>query len=288
MTIERQIWNANFVFFGGSTGMGLAAAKETARRGGNVLIVGRGEDAGQAAVAQVRAAGATSAAFLRADISTLEGMATAAAGVKAWRGELHGVVHTAMAVVVGKQLTVDGLEFAFALQYMARAVLNRLLADALARSGDGRIVFVSGNVPALFMPPLGDLQFERRKWGHMKSVMGTHLLGHLHIQEATRLWAGRPVTLTAVCVGPTRTKVMSDPRMPLLMRVMGRFGTTPEASAVNIVRALTVHSAAGIAGAKLPRPKAYVPERIALDAADAARLWSITSEIAAVRGVALP
>ncbi|POD70924.1 hypothetical protein BKM17_23810 [Pseudomonas syringae group genomosp. 3] len=288
MTLERQIKNANFVFFGGSTGMGLATAKEIGRRGGNVLIVGRGEEAGQQAVRQVRVAGAASAEFLQADLSTLKGMVAAADGVKAWRSDLHGIVHTAMAAVVGKHITVDGLEFAFALQYLARAVLNRLLADNLASSGDGRVIFVSGNVPEMFMPPLDDLQFERRKWGHMKSVMGTHLLGHLHIQEATRLWSNRPVTLAAVCVGPTKTKAMSDPRMPLLMRVLGKFGTTPEASAVNIVRALTADSTVEIAGAKLPKPKHYVPEQIALDSEYAVRLWSITSDIVTSRGFKLP
>jgi hypothetical protein len=147
-------------------------------------------------------------------------------GVTAWRGGLHGIVHTAMAAVIGKQMTADGLEFAFALQYLARAVLNRLLSDA--------------------------------------------------------------ITFTAVCVGATDTKVMRDPLMPLLMRILGRFGTTPEASTVNIVRALTANSAAEIAGAKLPKPKLYAPERIALKSGDAAKLWTITSEIATSRGVSLP
>ncbi|WOB50329.1 SDR family NAD(P)-dependent oxidoreductase [Xanthomonas hydrangeae] len=288
MIIERKIQQSNFVFFGGSTGMGLATAVEIARRAGNVLTVGRSEAAGQAAVTRLLAEGAASAEFLQADVSTLDGMAAAAQGVKAWRAELHGLVHTAMSASVGKQITVDGLEFAFALQYLARAVLNRLLAENLARSGDGRVVLVSGNVPAFFMPPLDDLQFERRKWAHMKSVMGTHLLGHLHIQEASQRWKDLPITLTAICVGPTKTKVMSDPRMPLLMRIMGRFGTTPEASAVNIVRALTVSSAAQIDGSKLPKPKAFVAERIDLDTTLATKLWSITSEIASRRAIALP
>lgn len=268
--------------------MGLATAIEIARRGGNILIVGRGTDAGSAAVEQVRAAGATSASYLQADLSTVAGMHAAAQGVSAWRSQLHGIVHTAMSAAVGKQVTTDGLEFAFALQYLARAALNRLLADSLARSGDGRVVFVSGNVPNFFMPPLDDLQFERRKWGHMKSVMGTHLLGHLHVQEATKRWTDRPIALTAVCVGPTKTKVMSDPRMPLLMRIMGRLGTTPEASSVNIVRALTAGSAAGIAGTKLPKPGSYRTERIDLGSDDAATLWSITSDITSSRGVVLP
>ncbi len=71
----------------------------------------------------------------------------------AWRPELHGVMQTAMAAFKGKQLTADGFEFAFALQYFASVVLNRRLVDRLAASGDGRIVHIAGNAPASFNPP---------------------------------------------------------------------------------------------------------------------------------------
>lgn len=280
MSAERQVRDGNFVFFGGSTGIGRAAAIEIGRRGGNVLIVGRGKAAGEAAVADIKAAGATSAAFVQRDLSTIGGMTAAAKGVKAWKSELHGVMHTAMAAFDGKQLTADGLEFSFALQYLARAVLNRLLVDELAASGDGRVVHIAGNVPTFFMPDLDDLQFERRKWGFFKAVLGTHLLGFLHIEEANRQWRDRPVTLAAACVGSTKTKSMSDPAMPLIMRLMGLFGTAPEASARNAVRLLTEANAQDARGAVLRNPKTFRPEPIALDEAKAAKLWAITTDLA--------
>ena len=186
---ERNVANANFVYFGGSTGIGRAAAIELGRRGASVLIVGRGREAGEAAAGAVKAAGASSADFLAGDLSTVAGITAVAEGVRAWRPELHGVMHTAMAAFTGKQITADGFEFAFALQYFARAALNRLLVDRLAASGDGRIVHIAGDAPAFFMPDLDDLQFERRKWTFFKAVLGTHLLGFLHIQEAAKRWA---------------------------------------------------------------------------------------------------
>jgi NAD(P)-dependent dehydrogenase (short-subunit alcohol dehydrogenase family) len=125
---ERRVSGGNYVFFGGSTGIGHAAAVELGRRGANVLIVGRGREAGEVAVEAVRAAGGE-AAFLSADLSNLRGVKAAAEGVIAWRPVLHGVMHTAMAAFKGKTLTADGLEFAFALQYMARAALNRALSN---------------------------------------------------------------------------------------------------------------------------------------------------------------
>lgn len=284
---ERSVENLNFVFFGGSSGIGRAAAIELGRRKANVLIVGRSAEAGQATVAAVKAAGTASADFLSGDLSSIAGIAAVAEGVRGWKPELHGVLHTAMAAFRGRQVTSDGLEFAFALQYFARAALNRLLVDRLEASGDGRIVHIAGNVPTSFMPDLDDLQFERRKWGFFKSIFGTHLLGFLHIQEAARRWKDRPVTIAAVCVGTTKTKTMSDPAMPLAMRLLGTFSTSPEKSAVNAVTLLTKASIADADGAILRNPKHYRPEPLALDPADATRLWAITEQIALKGGMTL-
>lgn len=284
---ERNVANANFVYFGGSTGIGRAAAIELGRRGASVLIVGRGREAGEAAAGAVKAAGASSADFLAGDLSTVAGITAVAEGVRAWRPELHGVMHTAMAAFTGKQITADGFEFAFALQYFARAALNRLLVDRLAASGDGRIVHIAGDAPAFFMPDLDDLQFERRKWTFFKAVLGTHLLGFLHIQEAAKRWAQLPVTISATCVSSTKTKAMSDPAMPLVMRIIGLFGTSPEVSATNSVRLLTEVAARDANGAVLRNPKRYSPDRLSLDAADAAKLWELTGRLARERGLTL-
>jgi len=288
MNAERSVTGANLVFFGGSTGIGRAAAIELGRRGASILIVGRGREAGEAAVASIKAAGAASAEFLAGDLSTITGIAAVADAVRAWKPQLHGVMHTAMAAFKGKQLTTDGLELSFALQYFARAALNRLLVDRLAASGDGRIVHIAGNVPLSFMPDLDDLQFKQRKWSFFKSILGPHLLGFLQIQEATKRWQGKPVTIAASCVGSTKTKAMSDPSMPLVMRLMGAFGARPEVSAENAVRLLTQASIKDADGAVLRAPKRYRPERLAMDSAQAARLWEITRAIAETKRLTLP
>lgn len=288
MANEREVADGNFLFFGGTSGIGRAAAVELARRGANILLVARDETAGAEAVAQMRQAGAASAAFLRADLATIAGIAEAVRGVLAWKPVLHGVTHSAMTAFKGHQTTSDGLELAFALQYLARAVINRLLADALAGSGDGRIVHIAGAVGKSAIPDLDDLQYERRAWGFFKAVLGSQALGYLHIQEAARRWHGRPVTVAACAVGPTKTKAMQDKRMPLVMRLMGLIGTSPEKSAKNIVTCLVKSSAADANGAVLRKPKTWTPERIDWDADKAARLWDITTDLAADQGVTLP
>lgn len=285
---ERPIEGANFVLFGGSSGIGRAVATALAQRGAALLIVARGRAEGEATVAQLRASGAASADFLRGDLSSVAGIQAVAAGIQAWRPTLHGVLHTAMAAFNGKRVTTDGFEFAFALQYFARATLNRLLLAQLVASGDGRIVHIAGNVPASIRPDLDDLQYERHKWSFFKAVLGSHALGFLHIQEAARRWQDLPVSITAACVGPTKTKAMADPAMPLIMRLMGLFGTQPEISARNAVRLLTTADSREINGSILRQPKHYRPEALALDPAAASELWQRTTQLAQERGLLLP
>jgi len=286
---ERDVKGKNFVFSGGSHGMGRAAALELARRGANILIVSRGAEAGESTVADANAAGASSARFLAADLSTVAGIGAAAEGVKSWQPEIHGLMHTAMAAFNQRILTNDELDFAFALQYLARASLNRLLKEQLAASGDGRVVHIAGNVSAKMAGvDLNDLQFKYRKWSFFKSVLGTHHLGFLHLQEATHRWADLPITMAASCVESVKTKAMSDPDMPFIMRLMGRFGTTAELASRNAVTLLTTANATNLKGAIVRKSKVYAPEKIMLDQRDANRLWQITTDIAGEHGLTLP
>jgi len=287
--IERDVKHKNFVFIGGSEGMGRAAALALAKRGASVLIVSRGAVAGNAAVAQALESGAGSADFLSADLSTVVGVKAAAEGIAAWRGEIHGLMHTAMSAFSKRIVTADGLDFAFALQYFARAALNRLLVNNLAASGDGRIVHVAGNVSEkMASVDLDDLQFERRKWSFFKSILGTHHLGFLHIQQATNLWSDLPVSLAACCVESVKTKAMLDPQMPLIMRIMGRFGTTPELASINAVRVLTAADANELKGVIVRKSKEYKPEKLQLNSADAEKLWGLTTDIGSRHGLLLP
>jgi hypothetical protein len=145
-----------------------------------VLVVGRDAKAGSLTVANLRQAGANSAEFLRGDLSTIAGVKTVADGVLTWKPALHGVLHSAMSAHGGKHVTPDGLELSFALQYLARAMLNRLLVDALSASGDARVVHISGGVGEKQLPDLDDLQYERTKWSFFKSALGS-IFRKLHV-----------------------------------------------------------------------------------------------------------
>jgi NAD(P)-dependent dehydrogenase (short-subunit alcohol dehydrogenase family) len=279
----------NFVFVGGTQGIGKAAALAAAGAGCAVLLVARDPQAGEAAAAEMRAAGASEATFLRADLSTVAGMAAAAGAIAAWKPQIHGLLHSAMSAFSQKIVTADGLELAFALQYLARVVINRTCADVLAASGDGRIVHLAGAVPyRMARPNFDDLQFERSKWSFFKAILTTHVLGFMFLDEASRRWAGKPITLHATGIGTTRTKVMTSPDMHWIMRFMAKFGTTPEKSSQNAIRLLLGRDRPEPAKGLLKSPGKFVISPFDTPAAEAERLWGLTTEIAAKHGVTLP
>jgi NAD(P)-dependent dehydrogenase (short-subunit alcohol dehydrogenase family) len=286
---ERDVRDKNFVFIGGSHGMGRAAARALAERGASVLIVARGAEAGEAAAREALGVGAASGSFIEADLSTVEGTRRAAEGIKARAPEIHGLMHTAMSPFRQRKITEDGLEFAFALQYFARAALNRLLRDNLAASGDGRIVHVAGNVsPGMAKVDLDDLQFENRKWTFFRAILGTHHLGFLHLQEAARRWEELPICATAFCVNSVKTKVMLDREMPLIMRLMGRLGSSPEKAVGNAITLLTKADNSDIGNVICRKPGRFEPEPFNLDVDEARRLWDITTRIGEERNLSLP
>lgn len=198
-------------------------------------------------------------------------------------------MHSAMSAFSRKTITTDQLELAFTLQYLARAVINRLCADALAASGDGRIVHLAGAVSYnMAKPRLDDLQFERRKWNFFSAILTTHVLGFMFLDEASRRWGDKPITLHATAIGTTRTKVMSSPDMHWIMRMMSGFGTTPERSAQNAISLLLYKNPPSPKAGLLKNPAKAVISVFDHPRDEAAKLWDITSELALKQGVHLP
>ncbi|APR78959.1 Putative oxidoreductase/Short-chain dehydrogenase [Minicystis rosea] len=269
----------HFVFVGGTSGIGKTAALSLAARGARVLVLGRDAERAQRTVQQLREAGATSAEALQADLLSRASIAAAVRGIRARSPSISGLVHSAMTVDLHarrRQETADGFELAYGLQYFARAALNVALFDALAASGDGRIVHVGAKPPTGLVPDLDDLQFERRRWTLMRALMSSQVLGFLHVQEAARRWSGAPVRIAIACVGPTVTDTIA--RQPWWARALyAMIATTPERSAANVVRYLTEPDVSSQSGVAFESPKRWEARRIAYDPVLAERVWELTT-----------
>lgn len=154
----RPIEEQTILVTGATDGLGKALAADLAGRGATVLLHGRDEGRGKAALEEVRrATGSARLGWYRADLASLDQVRSLADQVRRDHAELHALVNNAGigATVPGegvRQESSDGFELRFAVNYLAGYLLTRLLQPLLVSSAPARIVNVSslGQAPVDF------------------------------------------------------------------------------------------------------------------------------------------
>jgi NAD(P)-dependent dehydrogenase (short-subunit alcohol dehydrogenase family) len=131
---------------GSTDGLGRRVAERLARTGACILVHGRDQDRAEQVLATIRRAGGT-ARFHAADLSSLSEVRGLAEAIKRDHHSLDILVNNA-GIGVGKrrderQVSQDGHELRFAVNYLSGFLLTRLLLPALTTHPAGKIVNVS-------------------------------------------------------------------------------------------------------------------------------------------------
>jgi NAD(P)-dependent dehydrogenase (short-subunit alcohol dehydrogenase family) len=186
---------ANILITGASDGLGRALAAELAGAGHRLVVHGR--DAGRLA----GIARETGAVAIRADLSSLDEVRELAAQAGDHADRLDVLVNNAGvgfgAPGAGRELSRDGYELRFAVNYLAPYLLTRLLLPGLHRSGSARVV----NVASAGQRPvdLDDLMMEREYAG-VEAYRRSKLALIAHTFDLADELAGTGVTVN--CLHP--------------------------------------------------------------------------------------
>lgn len=152
--LEEQV----ILVTGSTDGLGRALARELAGRGATVLLHGRDAAKGEKTLREIQAAtGSDRLAFHLADFGSLGQVRGLAEQILAERGPLDVLVNN-VGIGTGRgrggerEVSEDGYELRFAVNYLAGFLLTRLLEPLLVRSTPARIVNVSsaGQAPIDF------------------------------------------------------------------------------------------------------------------------------------------
>jgi NAD(P)-dependent dehydrogenase (short-subunit alcohol dehydrogenase family) len=129
---------------GATDGVGRAVARALAERGWRVLAHGRDQARGNALVEEITKAGGK-AIFLSADLASLAEVRRLAEQVRASTDRLELLVNNAGIGTAGsgRQLSADGHELRFAVNYLSHFLLTNLLLPLLKAGAPARIVNVS-------------------------------------------------------------------------------------------------------------------------------------------------
>lgn len=192
---------------GGTAGIGLVTARQLARRGANVVIVGRDAPRGQAAVAAIDAAAGTARArFIAADLSSIAAIHDLATAVCADHPRLDVLLNNAGGMWGKRTLSPDGIEMTFAVNHLAYFALTLLLLPALQAAEAGRVVVVASEAHRRVRLDFGDLEGERgyHAW---RAYKRSKLANLLFTYALARRLRGGSVTVNALHPGFVATDI---------------------------------------------------------------------------------
>jgi NAD(P)-dependent dehydrogenase (short-subunit alcohol dehydrogenase family) len=131
---------------GATDGVGRLVARQLAATGFRMLVHGRSRERGDSLVREIEAAGGK-ATFLRADLASLAEVRRLADAVKAETATLELLVNNAGIGTTGdrpgRQVSANGHELRFAVNYLSGFLLTHLLLPLLKAAAPSRIVNVA-------------------------------------------------------------------------------------------------------------------------------------------------
>jgi retinol dehydrogenase 12 len=266
---------------GATSGIGLVAARELARRGARVVLVGRNPDKCAAALRHLQEqTGSTQVESLLADLSSQQQVRDLARQFLECHQRLDVHVNNAGGIWLRRQQTVDGLEMTFAVNHLAYFLLTSLLLEVLKATAPSRIVNVSSLAHRGATMPFADLMGTRhyRGWPAYKQ---SKLANLLFTYELARRLEGTGVTVNALHPGFVATGFGGSNgwRGSLLQWLARWFGLTPEEGAQTIVYLAASPAVAGVSGRYFVKEQAVPSSRASYDEAAQKRLWQVSEEL---------
>jgi NAD(P)-dependent dehydrogenase (short-subunit alcohol dehydrogenase family) len=266
---------------GATAGIGLVTARELARKGARVILVGRTSEKCSRAADEIRAeAGSTAVEWLVADLSSQGDIRRLADQVRHRSGRLEVLVNNAGGIFLKRQESVDGIEMTFALNHLSYFLLTNLLLPLLEASSPARVVNVASDAHKGVSINFDDIEGKTR-FGGWRAYQQSKLANILFTAELARRLNGKRVTANALHPGFVRTTIFREPGPVgwLLRRAADVIALSPEDGAKTSIYLASSPDVAGISGRYFAKEKPSESSSQSRDMTAAHRLWQLSEEM---------
>jgi len=163
--------NKLVVITGATSGIGYHTARKYASQGANILCINRNLQKSEALCLEIKNEFRVNCEYKIADLSNLQDIHRVADELLKLNTPIDILIHNAGIYLTKRELTPDGLEKVFVIQYLASFILNFILMDKLKSQEKARIIMVNseGHRFAAWGLRLDDLNWEKRRYSGLKS-----------------------------------------------------------------------------------------------------------------------
>ncbi len=192
---------------GSNSGIGKETAVGLARMGATVVMVVRNRERGEKAKAEIiQKTGNQFIDLILCDMSSMNSIKSFASKFKAKYDRIDVLINNAGAEFVKRQVTAEGFERTFAVDYLAPFLLTYELLDLLKASAPSRIINVSSGLAKNGKINFVDLQNEKNYNG-MQAYSNAKLMLMMFTYELSRRLQGIGVTVNVLMPGFVATNL---------------------------------------------------------------------------------
>ena len=268
-----------FLVTGANSGIGKATALGLARLGGTVVMACRSATRGEAARQDVVRDSGNSSVYLEiVDLASEESTRSFAEEFQRKYPRLDVLINNAGVYTAHREVTPDGLERTFEVNYLSGFLLTHLLLDLLKKSAPSRIVNVSSSAHSGGTIHFDDLQGEQR-YGGFGAYGQSKLAQVLFTRELARRLEGTRVTVNACHPGVIRTNLGMG-GTSAVVRFVRLFFKGPEKGAQTPIYLAVSPEVERVTGQYFANKHVREPSRAAQDPDVARRLFDVSAQLA--------
>ncbi|MBI5479538.1 MAG: SDR family oxidoreductase [Deltaproteobacteria bacterium] len=281
--MEHDLIGKVFLVTGATEGIGKAAARDFARRGATLVLVGRNP----AKTAQVKAeiaaeGGPAPVETIVGDLALLAEVRRVAAEFRARHDRLDVLVNNAGAVFDQRQVTAEGIEMTFALNHLGHFLLTHEVRGLLEQTPGARVVSTSSGAHRMGNFDFDDLVKREKVYGSFQVYGDSKLANILFTRELARRL--QPAGVVANCFHPGMVQTgfaLNGRGLTYLMVKLSYWAIarTPEQGAETLIWLATSPEAATKSGEYFYNCRVARTSKVAKDPALAARLWGLSEQL---------
>ena len=294
---------------GATAGIGRVTARELARRGATVIVVGRSPERCAPAVSEIqRDTGNGSVECLTADLSSQQELRRLVGEFKSRHRRLDVLVNNVGALFALRCESADGIEMTLALNHLGPFLLTNLLLDTLESSAPARVVNVSSSAHRDVRGfDFDDPQAMKRRRGpgtygrsNLSSLLFTLFLPQKHpgflqyaqsklanllfTNELAKRFQGTGVTANALDPGMVASGFTAGNGAYgwFMRRWVGLLGKSAEEGAETSIYLATAPEVATVTGRYFVKRKEVLSSPSSRDESAARQLWRLSEELTRV------
>jgi NAD(P)-dependent dehydrogenase (short-subunit alcohol dehydrogenase family) len=266
---EAKMDDKTALITGSTDGIGKQTAFELAEMGARVILHGRNKAKAQQVLQEIeRKTGNNRLDFFIADLSSLHQIRTMGAEIRRKYSRLDVLINNAGVAMNKLELSEDGYEMTFAVNYLAAFALTLLLMDLLAQSESSRVVNVSSMVHSSFLN--FDNLAEPRYFDGWEAYCQSKLCNILFTYELAEKLQDQGVTVNCLHPGVIDTK---------LLRSNFSGGSPVTEGSRKLVFLATAPELAKMTGKYFKDNRQTRPAEIAYDPETRKKLWNLSEKL---------